>query len=504
MATELLTHAKTGVIQMGWPKLYEAVAFKGNKDDDKSAKKDDKKKNESTPAYGFPVLLDKDDPDHMRTVRILQKLSKNAEANAIALKKWGKKDRIVSNDGLKDADEDEILDGDKTVLMTDKYPNRANHFYVNFSRSSKAGRPGIRYIDDEGILRELPEPILGTKEDIQAAQANLNDARAAYATADEDAREEAKTLVLEATRNLEEAQERDAKAKEVKVLWDKLVYPGQNVQASVTARAWKTQTGSGVSYRLDNLTIVGGGVRDGSFEYDEDFTDEDIEALIAWRDKHVNAKPSKADDEAALLADTDFDEADSDDEVDEDTGEIAVKPRRKAAVSRRRPKPVEVEDDDVDEDEDEEEAPRHRPKKTSSRGRRKPAPVEVEDDDVDDEDYPRHVLMYGINGKAEVNCLGFPFFQPTLPPLLPLVASLLRLRDTLPHCCRLIRRLIHQSSHIPRPSSTCSRMDSAEAAAPAAAPVGLGPVVPLPLLPWPLPRLSSSRPHPSWLYPLWR
>lgn len=77
----------------------------------------------------------------MRTVRILQKLSKNAEDNAIALKKWGKKDRIVSNDGLKDADEDEILDGDKTVLMTDKYPNRANHFYVNFSRSSKAGRP---------------------------------------------------------------------------------------------------------------------------------------------------------------------------------------------------------------------------------------------------------------------------------------------------------------------------------------------------------------------------
>ena len=302
------------------------------------------------------MLLDKDDPDHMRTDRILQKLSKNAEANAIALKKWGKKDRIVSNDGLKDADEDEILDGDKTVLMTDKYPNRANHFYVNFSRSSKAGRPGIRYIDDEGILRELPEPILGTKEDIQAAQANLNDARAAYATADEDAREEAKSLVLEATRNLEEAQERDAKAKEVKVLWDKLVYPGQNVQASVTARAWKTQTGSGVSYRLDNLTIVGGGVRDGSFEYDEDFTDEDIEALIAWRDKHVNAKPSKADDEAALLADPDFDEADSDDEVDED--------------------------------EDEEEAPRHRPKKTSSRGRRKPAPVEVEDDDVDDEDYP--------------------------------------------------------------------------------------------------------------------
>ena len=68
------------------------------------------------------------------------------------------------------------------------------------------------------------------------------------------------------------------------------MYPGQNVQASVTARAWKTQTGSGVSYRLDNLTIVGGGVRDGSFEYDEDFTDEDIEALIAWRDKHVNAK----------------------------------------------------------------------------------------------------------------------------------------------------------------------------------------------------------------------
>ena len=89
MATELLTHAKTGVIQMGWPKLYEAVAFKGNKDDDKSAKKDDKKKNESTPAYGFPVLLDKDDPDHMRTVRILQKLSKNAEDQRHRLEEMG-------------------------------------------------------------------------------------------------------------------------------------------------------------------------------------------------------------------------------------------------------------------------------------------------------------------------------------------------------------------------------------------------------------------------------
>ena len=31
-------------------------------------------------------------------------------------------------------------------------------------------------------------------------------------------------------------------------------------------------------------------------------------------------------------------------------GEIAVKPRRKAAVSRHRPKPVEVEDDDVDDE----------------------------------------------------------------------------------------------------------------------------------------------------------
>lgn len=52
MATELLTHAKTGVIQMGWPKLYEAVAFKGNKDDDKSAKKDDKKKTKARPHTG--------------------------------------------------------------------------------------------------------------------------------------------------------------------------------------------------------------------------------------------------------------------------------------------------------------------------------------------------------------------------------------------------------------------------------------------------------------------
>ena len=373
MATEKLTHAKTGVIQMGWPKLYEAVAFKAGKDDEKSKPGDEEKKNESTPAYGFPALLDKDDPDHMKTVKILKKLSENAESNAIAQKRWGKKDRIVANNGLKDADEDEILDGDKTVLMADKHPNRANHFYVNLSRSSKAGRPGIRYIDDGGILRELPEPILGTKEALEAAQNELEDARATYAESNEEKREEAKRLVLEAKRKLEEAQERDAKAKEVKGLWDKLVYPGQNVQASVTARAWKTQTGSGVSYRLDNLTIIGGGIRDGSFDYDEDFTEEDIDALIAWRNKHVS-KPSKADAEAALLTYTDFNEVD---DVDEDTGEIEVKPKM-----RRKVKPVVLDEEDEEEIEDEEPAPRTR--RHSPTRRRKP--VEVEDDYDDEED----------------------------------------------------------------------------------------------------------------------
>lgn len=374
MATEKLTHAKTGVIQMGWPKLYEAVAFKAGKDDEKSKPGDEEKKNESTPAYGFPALLDKDDPDHMKTVNILKKLSENAESNAIAQKRWGKKDLIVANNGLKDADEDEILDGDKTVLMADKHPNRANHFYVNLSRSSKAGRPGIRYIDDGGILRELPEPILGTKEALEAAQNELEDARATYAESNEEKREEAKRLVLEAKRKLEEARERDAKAKEVKGLWDKLVYPGQNVQASVTARAWKTQTGSGVSYRLDNLTIVGGGIRDGSFDYDEDFTEEDIDALIAWRNKHVDSKPSKADAEAALLTYTDFNEVD---DVDEDTGEIEVKPKM-----RRKVKPVVLDEEDEEEIEDEEPTPRTR--RHSPARRRKP--VEVEDDYDDEED----------------------------------------------------------------------------------------------------------------------
>ena len=117
----------------------------------------------------------------------------------------------------------------------------------------------------------------------------------------------------------------------------------------------------------------------------------------------------------------------------------------------------------------------------------------------------------GINGKAEVNCLGFPvFFSRRCRHCCPWVASPAAVAGIpLPHCCRLIRRLIHQSNHIPRPSSTCSRMDSAEAAAPAAAPVGLGPVVPLPLLPWPLPQwklLSHLPPESEFLlsFPLRR
>ncbi|MBT1162562.1 DUF2815 domain-containing protein [Bifidobacterium sp. SO1] len=378
MTTELITHAKTRVIQMGFPKLYEALAFKENKDEAKTDNKDNKvndkdNKTEKTSggsgrSYGFPVLLDKDNPEHMQTVEILKKLSKNAQKKAINSRLWGKKDRLAAHDGLKDVDEDEILDGDKTVLMVDKYPNRANHYYVNFNRSEKKGRPGIRYIDETGQLRELPKPRLDAAEVLKAAEDELEDARIEADEADETEREDAENRVLAAEKNLEEAKAYNAEAKKIKAFWDELVYPGQNVQASVTVSAWKSPNGgSGISYRLDNLTIVGGGTRSGGFTYDEDFTDDDISALIAWRDNHLNAKSSPSDAEAALLAEDDDEDIDID--VDEATGEVASKPRRKA-------KPVVM-----DEDEDEEEEPR--PRKRAITRRRKP----VEDvDDTDDED----------------------------------------------------------------------------------------------------------------------
>ena len=61
---------------------------------------------------------------------------------------------------LKDADEDEILDGGETVLMTDKYPNREPTILCELQSASKAGRPESATSTMKESCVSSPEPIL--------------------------------------------------------------------------------------------------------------------------------------------------------------------------------------------------------------------------------------------------------------------------------------------------------------------------------------------------------
>lgn len=307
------THVKTPVIQLGRIDLYEPRAYKVKSED---ASKGEDKKNE--PQYKVNMSFDK--KRYKKFADENYKAMEAAQQKAIDDGEWDEDQ--TGKYAFKDADKDKVPESDtskKKILLRDKRPELAGKY--SLSAKAKEGRPPkVYYLDDMGLKHEMPDPILD------------------FDPKDEKAK---------------------AKAEDIRRFWNKTVFEGQNAVVTYTYRPWVTNLGQGVSARLDNVLIVGGGKPAGSVAFEEDFSEDDISELLQWRRDNVPGYGGETVDET----------------VDETTGEIIPDDEEEDEKPKRRKprKPAEEE-------------PKRRPSK-----RRKPEtaeePEDEDDSDYDDEDF---------------------------------------------------------------------------------------------------------------------
>lgn len=294
------THVKTPVIQLGRIDLYEPRAFKAPADaDGKTASKDE---NPNKPQYKVNMSFDK--KRYRKFADENYKAIEAAKQKAIDDGEWDEDQtgRVT----FLDADKDKVAESansKKKILLKDKRPELAGKY--SLSAKAKENRPPKVYcLDDMGLKHEMPEPIL-----------------------DFDPKDE----------------KLKAKAEEIRRFWNKTVFEGQNAVVTYTYRAWVTNLGQGVSARLDNVLIVGGGKPAGSVAFEEDFSEDDLSELLRWRRDNVPGYGGETVDETTgeILSD----------EGGEDDEEEAPKPKAKRRKPvRRKPEPVEDDDDSDDED----------------------------------------------------------------------------------------------------------------------------------------------------------
>ena len=310
-------------IRLGYSNLYEPRAFKPRTDD----KKKTQPEAENKPHYSLNLAMDKQ--KDKKNIALFRKAQNEAMRRAVDDGEWDESDKATAKLAFKDCDTTKKLVkvGAKNTKMTIAEQNPKYEGKYLLSASSKASlRPQVRYIDKNGRIKPMPQPILSPDE---------NDPREM------------------------------AEADRIRIFWDEMVFSGQNAMVSVTYRPFATELSVGVSARIDWVLIIGGGVPEGQVDFNEDFDKANLDELIAWR----NANTSFGDISTEGLTSTG---TESDDDVDEDTGEILEEEQ----PARRRRAAETVDDDDVEE---EDPAPRRR---------RKPA-EEVEDDYEEEAPAPR-------------------------------------------------------------------------------------------------------------------
>lgn len=322
------THVKTILpIRLGYSNLYEPRAFKPQKETDDN-------KQLIAPKYSLAALMDKQ--KDAKNIKRFETAQENAIQRALDRGNWSK--RMVNSASLsfRDCDEYEISvkvgTEDKVMTLAEQNPKKEGKYELRASSKANA-RPQVYYMDKKGKIVPMPKPIYDP---------DPNDPKAM------------------------------AEADRIHTFWDEQVYAGQNAMVAVTFGTWNTPTGNGIRASIDWVLIVGGGTPEGQVEFKDDFNEDDMSQLLAWRNANASNTPSFSfgDDFAG------------EETVDETTGEIADEPapRKRSktvdedteedspAPRRRTRKPVEV-----DESEDDEEP-------VTSR-RRKPQPVEIDDDE---------------------------------------------------------------------------------------------------------------------------
>lgn len=312
------THVKTGPIVMGLAHLYEPYVYKGK---DKEKSEDDKDK----PKFNVNVALDKE-----TQMPLIRKLLAAQEA-AMDEENWKSPTKAAASRALVDADDAEVAESPgstKLVLLSEKRP-KLKGCYSMSAKVNAPRRPYVRYFDEDGVIRVLPDPILDPDPD---------------------------------------DPEEMAEAERIKRLWDKWVYEGQIAELSITFRTYAVGTNRGVSARLNGVLIFGGGERPAGHmtTFEEDYSPEELEAWGEWVKAHRNGGSDDGDSE----------------DVDDETGEITPARSRKPkpASKPRRRKPVEVvEPDEADEDDEVEDVP------VAPRRSRKSKRAVVAEDSGDDE-----------------------------------------------------------------------------------------------------------------------
>ena len=339
------THLKTPVIKLGQVSLYEPRVFKPMQGEDE--------KNQSVPKYEVNMVFDK--VTDKKFILANKKAVKAARDYAIKLEEWDEDQ--LGDIAFRDADKDKVqesMTSKKKIILAEKRPALRGKFSLS-AKTAEDRPPTVRYLDKNGIIRPMPEPILDPNPD------------------DPD---------------------EVAKSERIKKFWRKTVFPGQYANVSYTYKHWTVGKNQGIKAELKNILIIGGGIPAGSVAFEEDFSTDDLAQLVAWRNANVPNFRMENDpwSQPQQLVKPDDGEADDDveDDYDDETDESSPK---KTSVKRRKPVYDEDEDVDVEDDEDEdyaeeeEEKPQPRTSKTSKRRKPvEPEPEPDEDEDYDEED----------------------------------------------------------------------------------------------------------------------
>lgn len=251
------THVRTGVVQLGSAHLYEPHAFKPAGD----AKQDAG----DQPAAKYDLVLAFDKKTQKADIKAANEAQKAAVQRMIDNGQWD--DQMGGLLAFKDADKSKVARSmtDKTkVLLAEKRPELKGKWSLKLTARATR-RPDVRYVDADGIIRQLPDPILDPKPG------------------------------------------QEAEAERVRQLWDSLVFPGQNAVVGYTFRGWTLNTGGqGTSASIDNILILGGGKPQGMVPFEADFDKDTLGDIEEWVAQNVRHEEPGAEPD-----------------VDGDTGEIA-------------------------------------------------------------------------------------------------------------------------------------------------------------------------------------
>ena len=286
------THVRTNPVRLGRIHLYQPHAFKG---DGKTADEQGASKPKYDIVLSFDKTTQKDD------IKANLAAQKAAVQKAVDSGEWdGELGGVYA---FKDADKAQVqasMTDKRKVLLADKRPELKGHY--SLKASAKASRrPVVKYLDKDGLIRTLPQPILDPDE---------ND------------------------------PEQVKESERIRDLWDSLVYPGQNAIVSYTYRAWVMPSGGqGTSAMLDNVLILGGGAPLGQTPFEEDFDADTLAEISEWASKHLH------DGEEPAATGEPEPEPEQDDEPVEEP-----KPVRRAEKKAKAASEPEVEPDFDDED----------------------------------------------------------------------------------------------------------------------------------------------------------